>query len=306
MGYIIGIDGGGTKTAFALGTTQGETLCQVRLESISLREHGRERVKERIQGGVRALEEESGIGLDQVCHVALGAPGCGESRDTDRTLREVMEECFPDTPWTLVNDGAVGYYGALSGRPGINLVAGTGAIAFGADGNGNIVRSGGWSEHFSDEGSCYWLGKLAMGLFCKESDGREPRGALYRIVREQWSLENDFDFIEVMEREYLPFRSKVARLQVLLLQAASAGDEAAKALYVQAAGELCQMAVGIARQLELPRGAEVSLTGGLSHAGELVTGPLTRMLAEHGFRYTPAEASPVEGALILARQKAMK
>ena len=46
-------------------------------------------------------------------------------------------------------------------------------------------------DGFSDEGSCYWLGKKALELFSKESDGRVKKGKLLEIFRYNFNLKND-------------------------------------------------------------------------------------------------------------------
>ena len=178
MSLFIGIDGGGTKTAAAIADSSGAILSQTAVESVSYREHGFEAVEERLLRAVEQLLHGSGASMADVACLAFGAPIYGENSQGDRKLEALAEKLFPHTRRILVNDGAVAYYGALSGRPGVNLVAGTGAIAFGGDGKGRICRCGGWTEQFSDEGSCYWIGRQAMGLFCKQADGRAPKGAL--------------------------------------------------------------------------------------------------------------------------------
>lgn len=302
MRYVIGVDGGGTKTAFALADPQGNILAQTVLPSISYREHGLDAVCARLQAGVQVLLSDAGVELSQVASAAVGAPGYGENAVGDAALAKTVEKAFYGIPTALVNDAQVACYGALSGRAGINIVAGTGSIAYGEDGKGGSARSGGWSEHFSDEGSCYWLGKMTMGLFCKEADGRAPKGALYHILCDTLSLRDDMSFISVMEAEYLPVRSKVAGLQRYLLRAARQGDSAAKGLYEDACRELTQLAVGIRAQLNFDGIIPVSLTGGLTHAGALVEAPLAAMLAREGMEYLRAEGSPLAGAVLLARK----
>ena len=47
---------------------------------------------------------------------------------------------------------------------------------------GTEARAGGWDDGFSDEGSFgYWLGKKALELFSKESDGRVKKGSYSRF-----------------------------------------------------------------------------------------------------------------------------
>lgn len=302
MRYVIGIDGGGTKTAFALAEQNGAVCAQTTLPSLSYREHGTDAVVARLREGTQSVLQSAGVSARDLCAAVVGAPGYGESPEGDVALRQAVASCFPNIRAKVVNDGLIACYGAFGGRPGINIVAGTGSVAFGTDARGTVARSGGWSEHFSDEGSCYWLGKQAMGLFCKESDGRAPRGALYDIFREKFNLQDDFSFIDVMERNWLPQRGKVAALQKDLLSAAQRGDAAAQRLYDEAARELAQLAVGVARQLHRTGTAAVSLTGGLLHAGQTVLAPLAERLKECNLQYHPCEGTPLDGAVAMARR----
>ncbi len=303
MNYVIGVDGGGTKTAVALADRDGTLIAQTVLESISYREHGMDAVASRLRAGTEQVLKAAGASLRDVRCVAVGAPGYGENEQGDRSLCATAEGAFPGIRTVVVNDAQIAYYGALSGRPGINLVAGTGAIAYGEDASGASARSGGWSEQFSDEGSCYWLGRMAMGLFCKEADGRAPKGALYELLKAELKLSDDLSFIGEMEKKYLPYRDRTARFQVWLLQAAQAGDQAARALYRQACGELVQLAAAVRGHLRFLEAVPVSLTGGLTHGGELVTRTLADLLAEQGMTYCPCQGSPLEGAVYLARRK---
>ena len=300
MKYVIGVDGGGTKTAFAIADLQGNILCETVLPSLSYREHGMEKVAERLRNGVAYLLEETKIQREDVLVAAVGAPCYGENAKEDVVLEQTIRTALEGIRAVIVNDAQNAYYGALSCRSGINVVAGTGSIAYGEDASGKGARSGGWSERFSDEGSCYWLGRMTMGLFCKEADGRETKGALYHILKEELKLQDDMEFIEAVEEHILPFRSEVARFQKYLLMAAKQGDEAAKELYIQGCKELTALALGIKRQLNFKGPIQVSFTGGLTHAAEFVEAPLTAMLAEHGMEYIPCEGSPLKGAVLLA------
>lgn len=303
MKYVIGIDGGGTKTAYACADENGRILAQSVEGSISYREHGYDGMETRLREGVDHVLKDAALTLSDIDAIAIGIPCYGENKEADVRIEAICKDLFAETEVIPVNDAIVGYYGALSGRCGINIVSGTGSIACGSDASGRTARSGGWSEHFSDEGSCYWLGRQSMHLFCKESDYRIPRGAFYELVRKELGIREDFDFIDIAEKQYLPERSKVASLQKILLEAAEAGDAAAAALYEAACDELVQLAVGVKNQLCFTDTIEVSLTGGLTHAEKFIAGPLKEKLRAQGMCYVPAESSPLEGAVILALKK---
>ena len=66
----------------------------------------------------------------------------------------------------------------------INILAGTGSMAISRNEEGQIIRCGGWSEFFSDEGSCYWLGIKALELFSKQADGRAEKSHLYKLIKD--------------------------------------------------------------------------------------------------------------------------
>jgi len=83
----------------------------------------------------------------------MGIPCYGESEDGDIELEKEIQTAFPGIPVYITNDVEVGWAGSLGLTPGVNVVAGTGSIAFGKDESGKTARCGGWSEFFSDEGS---------------------------------------------------------------------------------------------------------------------------------------------------------
>ncbi len=82
------------------------------------------------------------------------------------------------------NDMVGGWAGSLAGRDGVNVIAGTGSMAYGERG-GTAHRVGGWSEVFGDEGSAYWVAVQGLNAFSRMADGRLPRGPLHALVRER-------------------------------------------------------------------------------------------------------------------------
>jgi len=56
------------------------------------------------------------------------------------------------------NDAWNGLAGALGGRPGLFLIAGTGAVCLGRNSSGQTWRAGGWGHLLNDVGSAYQMG----------------------------------------------------------------------------------------------------------------------------------------------------
>ncbi len=299
MKYYVGFDGGGTKTACLLIDERGYPCTAAEGAGSSWRRYGAAAVAQTLQELAGRCLREVGAGFEDLHGVCAGLPLVGEDKTGDTELQAALAPVF--TKLSLLNDTEVGWAGSLACGAGINVVAGTGSIAYGRSESGRAARSGGWTEQFGDEGSCYWLALRGMQLFTKQADGRCPKGPLYDMIRREYALESDFDFIPLVLQEMLPYREKTAALQKLLSDAADAGDEGARKLYEEAAGELAQMANAVKEALDFSAApVAVSYSGGAFKAGDKILVPFTAALAAQGMRLTPPRLTPVQGAALLA------
>jgi len=303
---VLGIDAGGTKTVFSLCNQKGEVLCTLLRPSSALPQIGEEAQRELLREGMLATLAEAGLSpqepFEDLSAVCFGAPCWGESKIGDEAMRRSMGRICGNVPWLICNDAQVAWAGSFALRPGINIVAGTGAMAFGVDASGEMARCGGWGEHFADEGSGYWLGKRMLSLFCKEADGRLPKAALYPLVREHFYLSDDYDITEAVLNDWLPYRSKVAGLQMLLLEAARRGDGNAIDCYCEAGREIAMNVKGILEKLDFSAGAEVSYSGGIFKVGAWVMDSFRQALRDYGCKLVHPLAPPWVGALMTALQ----
>jgi len=298
MKYFLGMDGGGTKTACLLIDESGKTISTVYGKSISHTQHGVKNVIKTIKELILQNCAEASIEVHSLSGVCIGLPALGEFPDKDVVIVKSIKEISSHVH--ITNDAEVGWAGALECQPGINVVAGTGSIVFGSDDNGNTMRCSGWSKTYSDEGSAYWLGMRGMGLFCKQSDGRAPKGPLYQIVRKHFGLSKDFDFMTVAESDILPYRDKVAAFQKIVAEAGRDGDTAVQLLYSEAAEELCNGAKAVRDGLDfLNSPVRVSYTGGVFLVGDMILNPFTELVIGAGMSLTAPSYSPEQGAVLL-------
>lgn len=301
MKFFLGIDGGGTKTAFCLIDEFGKTIASYTTNGSSYREIGIDGVCEILSNGLTAILAISRVEKTDLLAAAFGAPCFGEDSILDEKLNTRVQELFYPTPIKVVNDVEIAAFGALASRPGIHIVSGTGSIAFGRDVNGNTKRCGGWDETFSDEGSCFWLGLRAISLFSKQADGRLPRAALYSIFQEHFSLKSDMDLIQIVHNELLLERSRIASLQMLLLQAAEQGDPSAVKAYKDAITELVLLIKGVRSSLpKLPSPCLVSYSGGLFNIGTRILSPFNAQLKKIDCALVKPAVQPWQGAALLA------
>lgn len=303
MGYYIGIDGGGTKTMFAIMDEEGKMLGTHLLGTADHKQIGAEGVVQLLKDGIEEIcKYAEGENTEVLCS-CFGMPCYGESPENDTKITAMIAEQLPQYHINVINDCEVGWAASLLLEPGINMVAGTGSIAFGKNAKGETGRSGGWSEWFSDEGSGRWLGMKCIQIFSKESDGRLERGALHGLIRAHFGISVDEEVIDIFEAEYLPSRSKLASLQRILLEAAKQGDQAAIAAYEEAVEELYQITIAVYNKLFHGDTCTISYSGGIFNIEEFVKIPFCKRIEAAGIKLTTPQTAPHIGAAIWAYDK---
>lgn len=162
--WVGAVDGGGSKTATALLSSEGELI---RLPSVNgcnpLDNPAWSSILAQVISQITQTRDDVGV-------ITMGMPGYGEIADFDHAVNLTIEELLADKALVL-NDVEMAFHGAFPDGEGILLLAGTGSMAIGGGPLG-LVRVGGWGNHFGDEGSAYWIGRSALSLASREIDGR--------------------------------------------------------------------------------------------------------------------------------------
>lgn len=210
--YYIGIDGGGTKTAFGLFDEQGKCLKEIEMPTCHFLQVGFDGCAQCLGNGVQTLVDEFQLKRDQV-KIGIGIAGYGSDENIRHQLEECIESSLVGYEYVLTNDMHIALIGALNGRDGIAVVAGTGAIAM-AQAHGQLMRCGGWGYQLGDEGSAYWIGKQLLKCFCEEADGRQERDNIYSSIMNYYGMENPYQVISVMNN-FENQRTEVAKLSKL-------------------------------------------------------------------------------------------
>jgi N-acetylglucosamine kinase-like BadF-type ATPase len=303
----LGVDGGGSKTRFLLIDEEGKLLGAHSDGPAYHLEIGLEMLERMLAHGIAQTLKQAGMAPAGLTFAFFGLPAYGEDRAVQAKLDAAPAAALPQGRYCCGNDMVCGWAGALAGAEGINIVAGTGSIAYG-EYAGRSARAGGWGELFSDEGSAYWLAREGLQLFSRMSDGRSPRGALHGILRRHFALGADLDLCAALYGKSASQRSQLAQLSRLIAEAASAGDAAAMALFTRAVTELADIVDAVRDRLQVPAGLDLPLSysGGLFQLRELLLAPFAAALDSRAPRYRLAAARlpPDAGAALYAAKLA--
>jgi N-acetylglucosamine kinase-like BadF-type ATPase len=307
MGVFLGVDGGGSKTAFLLLNDAGRILARHVEGSAYHPEVGADGVRSMFAHGCGATVAMAGLRLSDIDFAFFGIPAYGEDSHLQSALDGLPSDALPSARYRCGNDMVCAWSGSLAGEDGLNVVAGTGSIVYG-EYQGKRARAGGWGELFSDEGSAHWIAREGLGLFSRMSDGRNTRGKLYELVREHFKLDDDLDICATIYGAAAMQRSQFSQLAKLVTTAALAGDKLARQIFIRGAGELAEMVDAARSRLEasdtllLP----VSYSGSVFRAEELCLMPLRQKLLQSHFAYqlVPPRLPPDAGAALYAAKLA--
>jgi N-acetylglucosamine kinase-like BadF-type ATPase len=301
--HFLGIDGGGTKTAFVLIEETGRVLATHTEGPAYYPEIGLEPMRKMLAQGIRATVHSAGLTADNIDFAFIGLPAYGEDSALLTELENAASPLLNRARYRCDNDAVCGWAGALAAEDGINVIAGTGSMAYG-EFAGRNARAGGWGELFGDEGSAYWIVREGLALFSRMSDGRAERSPFYDRVRSHFGLHADLDLCAAIYGQQPVARSQLASLCSFIAESAVAGDVAAAALFDRAADELLQMIDAVRLQLTIPHTATVTLSysGGLFRNSHLLLERLKTGVAKssHRYRLCAPRLSPAAGAALYA------
>ena len=261
---FLGVAGGGTKTAFCLVDADGRIAAEARTESVYYLGEGLAIVEPLLRKGIDEVCRIAGIPVAGITYAFFGLPAYGEISADQPVLDALPAKILGSPEYRCGNDMVCGWAASLGGVDGINVVAGTGSIAYGEN-LGRQWRGGGWSELFGDEGSGYWIAIKGLNAFSRMVDGRLPVGPLAGEMRRALDLAADFDAIDVVVNRWQGDRGKIATLAEVVVRAAEAGDASSVDVLREAGRELALLVeVGrVALDFDPAHRVPVSYSGGV-------------------------------------------
>ncbi|WP_341527638.1 N-acetylglucosamine kinase [Nostoc sp. UHCC 0302] len=249
MSYVLGIDGGGSKTVCVLMDDARQVLGRGEAGASNYQSIGIEATLQSIQSAIHATIDETRkiTNTVKIEAIYLGLAGIGRAADIE-VIKGLVEELqnskvlpiiWDVKPSNIVicNDALVALVGGIGHDVGIVVAAGTGSIVFGRNHQGETKRVGGWGYILGDEGSAYKIAVAGMQAALKAYDGREKQTSLIKAFKQHLNLASIEDLIEVIYRQGWGVK-QIAALAPIVDFAAASGDEVANNIIDDAVQEL--------------------------------------------------------------------
>lgn len=264
--FVIGMDGGGTKTKVCVMDLEGSEIDVVFGGGMNINGLGREGVLRNMAEIFAEIKNRCGD-WSQLKALCIGAAGISNPELREVLMLSVKLAGIEVNP-VIFGDQHAALYGAHCQGKGIILIAGTGSICFGLDGKGKEARTGGWGYLIDDEGSGYALGRDVLSAIAQAEDGRIPPTCMRKPVFDQLGIDNINGMIKFIYADTTG-KKEIAALAIHIMKAYEAGEEAAVASLEKAADKLADMVVPVVRKLKLEEG-EIAFCGSVITKNEVV------------------------------------
>jgi N-acetylglucosamine kinase-like BadF-type ATPase len=158
MKYMLGVDGGGTRTRAVVIDEFANVQGLGYSGSSNYDDVGAQQAQWHLHAAIRqACAPISGPGRLSAAY--LGIAGVVVNRDR-LLVREMLQGLglADDASVTIDHDCGTALAGAIGEGPGVVVIAGTGSSCYGRNESGETWLCGGWGYLLDDLGSSYFLG----------------------------------------------------------------------------------------------------------------------------------------------------
>jgi len=299
MGYLLGIDGGGTRTTAWLADEQERVLARVEVGPSNPLKVGFLSAQQQLLRAFRQACREARTRpamLDALCAGLAGS----DSPHVHGKLLRWLRKSIPARAYLLTTDAEITLSAAFGDAAGIVVIAGTGSIAYGRGIEGQSLRCGGWGNLFDDAGSGYDLGRKSVSCALRALDGR---GKPTRLAT---ALSREMGLAKLTEAVASPLSPQnIAALFPAVLREAVNGDPVARHLCNEAARDLADLAVTLITRFGWRRHAcRVICSGGVFRSSAMIRRKFAHRVHTQApkARVSLLGREPVEGALFLAHR----
>ena len=249
--FVCGVDGGGTKTTAICCGPDGKEISRRVFGPFNLNSIGTQAFESILNELVSFLDETGNCRA-----LCIGAAGITNSRVSD-CVEKVLGKT--SIPYKLLGDFEIAHTGALDGKEGIILIAGTGSVCYGKNKDGKTAMAGGWGHLIGDAGSGYGIGRDALSAVARIYDGYGQPTTLRDLLAQELKLDTAERIVSYV---YSNDKSAVAALSPIVDKACKMGDTVATQIIRSNAEALVQLVKAVASRLDFSS-CNVALLGGL-------------------------------------------
>jgi N-acetylglucosamine kinase-like BadF-type ATPase len=236
--YLIGLDGGGTKTKCVVTDFRFTPLYECQGGPSNFLIIGTEKASENILSLIVDSIKHLKIKPEEISSIFIGTTGAGRESDASKLKNDfinyALQKGYIFNSFNVDSDARIALEGAFSGKSGALLIAGTGSVIFGKDKNNIIHRVGGFGRLIGDEGSGNSIGRMGLNQVARSFDGRGESTILTEILKRDFGIYDSSQLIIKVYRNNFDIASFAPKV----IEAAQEGDSVSEKIIEEESDEL--------------------------------------------------------------------
>ena len=298
MKYVLGFDGGGTKTECVLMDESGAILARSRSRASNAVNVGARASAAALAEAGREALRIAEIQPSNVAFALAGISGAGEPA-IQGEIKALLQPCFPnasivitsDLPLTLAATGEI---------PSMVVIAGTGSAVLGRTSPLKPARAGGFGPIIGDAGSANDIGRKTVARCFQKFLNKEKFLLTEEICSSfQCTWPQFVDLVREQPTAIFP------KIFPIVAKVAESGDPPARTILTTAAKDLRDQVLEVLLQLKLQNASFfLAKTGGVFDGSGFLNMEFDRLVSEiaRSVRIGPLPRPVAESAAQLARE----
>lgn len=270
--FMVGIDGGGTSTEFALFSSEGHVYKTFKLQGSNSSTKG-------IDETLKILFE----GIDACLKVGkkVKAIFVGIAGENYEALTYGLKQRYFDIDIHVDSDGISAFFCADGD---VALICGTGSVLMKKE-EETFKIIGGWGYLYGDPGSAFSFGREAVRVSLLYENGGKTSPLIHALLKERLDVKKSF--LLGTEKNIV----NVAKQASIIFDAYKMGDKVAEDIINKQMAELAQFV-----EIACPDGGRLIVCGGImEHYGEIIL-PILKKYVKENITFIMPKLPPIYGS----------
>ncbi len=306
--YILGVDGGGTRTTADIADLEGRVLAEAVTGASNYKSAGKkasiENINKAVFGALQKLGTADNIIFDSSCFGMAGNDTVKDQKVYRSIIFNERLKTVLNTSRTMIcNDSRIGLEAGSSRDNRIMVICGTGSNCFGINQDGMEAKAGGWDYILGDEGSGYSIALKALKTVMKAYDGRIENTILSSQILGYLGFRSEVEIVEWIYKKNIT-KEKISEIAAVVCRAAHLGDIASRNILEEEAGEIESIITVVAERLGISDSVfDLVLVGSVFKCRKYFKKTLFDLLEKKfkGINFKDLTKKPVLGAIKMAR-----
>jgi N-acetylglucosamine kinase-like BadF-type ATPase len=261
--FLLGVDGGNTKTDYLLATLDGEVVASLRAPTASHEcfDDGFDGMERAMRTQLAQLFVHNSITVSDIAAAGMGLAGADHPWQVAELEKRVRAIGF--TRFAVANDGILGVKAVSTDGTGLCAVNGTGTVVVGMDGDGQILQVGGIGRLTGDHAGGSHIRDHAMAALYNFHYRCGTNSEMFPKLMQLFSA--TVDSLSSIIADWEALHRGMKAIMEIAAEAAENGDHVARQIFDDAVKNIAHSAAGCVGKLNFTGEITIVQVGSIWH-----------------------------------------